>query len=215
MAAFRAWLFNMLALGLAIGASIKAVRYSQKKHKGKSVRHVKDNVAHRQRMISGRAGSATDTDVAEETPTEEQTIADPVGSCSLSSESTVPKQSEQEQRPTESLPGQLKSPERSPRVVVGCRGPKLSVNQVPPFSGNATQAKLVLPPLRLSRKTGAAYYVDEDGRSVWASALPPPPDSLLAADGSPWRDVYHTGPHNATHMDNLQREDKQPESEAP
>jgi hypothetical protein len=216
MAACRAWLFNILALGLAVGASFKATRHYQKKRKGKTVQD-KDSVSHRQQVISGRAGSVAGIDVADETLTELQMIADHAGSSSLSWDSTVSKQSQQEQGLNESLPGQLESPERPPRVAAGCRDPDPTVNPaVTPFSGRvATQGKLVLPPLRLSRKTGAAYYVDEDGKSVWASALPPPPDSLLAADGSPWRDVYHTGPHNATHIDNLQREDKLPESEAP
>lgn len=212
----RAWLFNTLALGLAIGASFKAIRRYRKKLRGKTVEQDKDSVSHQQQMISGCAGATTSADFAADTLTELQTTADHVGGSPSPPNSSVPKRSQQEQGLVESLPGQLESPERPPRVAVDCRGPKPSVNLGPPLSVRvATQGKLVLPPLRLSRKTGAAYYVDEDGKSVWASALPPPPASLLAADGSPWRDVYHTGPHNATHIDNLQREDKLQESEAP
>eukprot|EP01043_Picozoa_sp_COSAG02_P006632 COSAG02_NODE_190_length_30025_cov_22.989875_30_plen_231_part_00 len=211
LATCRAWLFNTLALGLVIGASFKAMRHYQKKRKGKTVQQHEGSVSYRQQITSGCADATTGADVAAEPLTELQTTADYVGGSPSPPDSAVPKQSQREQVLNESLPGQLESPERPPRVAV-----EPSVNLVPPFSERvATQGKLVLPPLRLSRKTGAAYYVDEEGKSVWASALPPPPASLLAADGSPWRDVYHTGPHNATHIDNLQREDKLLASEAP
>ena len=71
--------------------------------------------------------------------------------------------------------------------------------------------KLQLLPLRLSRKTGAAYYVDEQsGEAVWATAPPPPPGSMLAPDGSPYRDLYHSGEFGATHIDMLSAEIQAP-----
>ena len=213
----RAWLFNILAVGLAIGGGFKVTQHYQKHHKGKTAR--RDPVSKRQQMMLGCTDAAADAASTHELLSMRakevtgQTMADLVAVPSSSPELTVPKHSEQEQEMNESLPGQLESPERRPRAGPGPQHPDTAP---PPTASAAKGGKLVLPPLRLSRKTGAAYYVDKDGKSVWASALPFPPDSLLAADGNPWRDVYHSGPFHATHMDNLAcGKDDPPEREAP
>ena len=210
----RAWLFNILAVGLAIGGGLKATQHYQKHHKGKTVQQ--DPVLKRQQVMLGCIDTAASTHELLSIQAKKATgqpMADLVAVFSSPSESTVLKESDQEQELNETLPGQLESPER-PRA-----GPHQTDMGPPPTASGkvATKGgKLVLPPLRLSRKTGAAYYVDQDGKSVWASALPFTPDSLLAADGNPWRDVYHSGPFHATHMDNLARGKDDPlEREAP
>lgn len=142
------------------------------------------------------AASADDSCSADATGARDQMVSDPLTSnCDLSKQDL-----------NESLPGQLKSPDRRAKGICTAS---------PTVSDTVEKRKLQLPPLRVSRNTGAAYYVDENGKSVWASALPPPSDSMLGPDGKPWRDVYHSGPHHATHMDNLPAKATPCQDEAP
>jgi hypothetical protein len=207
----RAWLFNIFALGVVTAGGLKARQY----YKQKLAARQKDKLDALPDVSLTADDDSSDPEPGQKQGQQKKKVGfkkdrtSSGGGAPTLTGSSPPASPVQQVGLNESLPGQLGSPERRPHpepLELGGAAAGLAV-AAGGLGGGAGGGKLVLPPLLLSRKTGAAYYVNEDGLSVWASSLPPPATSLLAADGSPYRDVYHGGPMLATHMDNLQRGD--------
>ena len=226
-AGWRAWLFNIFALGAISVGSVKGWRYCKEKHpelleKRPAVvldplpmEPIEDKrAAKKRRKAERRLKRLAAAGGAEEDPSPP---ASPVAGEGITERiDTEPAEEEPQRNVTFLEPLNL---DRKSSVSSAGSGKKVKVKVLKKQQKSSSEGlaldrhvaaelssgKLQLPPLKLSRKTGAAYYVDEQsGEAVWATAAPPPPGSMLAPDGSPYRDLYHSGEFGATHIDQLQ-----------